>query len=332
MQLFIVETLRRNNRTVLKTKERNKEIDNLIKLITERNFNEISRLEIDNVKVDSLDIISDSVFIRKVLFNKKENHKKFKKKHHLEKRIFELLILEHTNLFLILSEYFFHNNREKNLKQKDVLRIRHLIILLNNKINFLKSILIQIEYGLTQGSYIVFRSYMEAAEKSIAILANEEYFDYYFTEAKNRSEEFNIWKQTKPSKTFEIVREHLLKLPPEKFNTFFFDIRKTLYSKTSKAVHGQLSSSITESLVENKDEFLKWSFLGKQDERIKEILIEYLIYIRIISKSLLITLIKDYKLNLKKFGKEGVYHTVIFKTNEECFRFYLGKLTTPTNL
>ena len=302
----------------------NENIDNLLLLIIEKKVLELSQSNFE-VKEENTKILDDSIDVLKHIFNKEENIRKFNQNYYFEKRIFELLIFEHTNLFFLLSRSVWGDEIEIGLNEKDKIRFRHLTMLLNNQINNLKSILLQLENGLTQTSDIVFRNYMEISEKSLAILIDEDYFNLYKTETNNKQEEMKVWSKTKPSKTFHIVQKRLLKLDNIEFHKAFFEIRKSLYERTSKAVHAEISSTTTESINFNTSEYIKWSISGKTDERIREVLKEYLLYIKVISRSFLILLVADYKISMNKFGDDGIYHTLINQITEEAFNIYMKK-------
>lgn len=313
--------------------EKEKLVSEINKSYTEilETFCKIEYLRISDLglKIEEEDknLIENSEEVLDAYYNKKQNIKEIDEHCFLETKIFKLLIYEHIHLFTILADSFVHSSPNINLSKRNSQKFIHLTTFLNNQINNLKSALLLLEHGLTQSSEIIFRNYIETSEKALAILINENFFDSYRKETTNETEEKNIWNKTKPYKAFNIIKTHFLKLNELKeFYEVFFDIRQSIYSQTSKAVHSQLSSTIKESLNSNNKDFLQWSISGNKNQKSKTIFKEYILYIKTFLKSLMIIMVKDYKISFNKFGNDGLYQIYIHQVTEKSFKYYLERI------
>ncbi|WP_010136329.1 hypothetical protein [Ochrovirga pacifica] len=303
-------------------KKLQKNVDRLLKSLVEVKTKELNSLNFD-IKIEEVNLIEDANEMVELLYNNKENTKKLNGELYLSKKVFELLIYEYFVLQYLISQPTWQEKIKIDLTSETKIRLNNFLLLLNNQINGLKSILLLLEKGLTQSSDVLFRNFMETSEKGLAILIDDEYYKAYTTQTTSHEESLEIWNKTKPSKTCKIIERRFKNLDKNQFYETFFKLRKDFYSQTSKAVHAELHSTVTQSLNFNKNDTVNLSFGGKEDDMVNQAFQNYILYIKTMSQKMLIVLVSDYKLNMNKFGEDGMHYTLVYKVTEEAFKLCL---------
>lgn len=307
----------------MKKSEINKLYDKLIE-----NMIQLTNLEFSindrAIKDTGTSLQEDLKFASRFRKNKDiSNIKKFNNIFHFEKKFFELLIIQHESLWIIFVKYFYYKKEKIELNVYNKRRMLFYLLILNNQINNLISMLQLLERGYSQSSDLIFRNYMEIAEKGLAILSDNDYYEAYKKETFNEDEDKEIWKKTKPYLTFEIVKRALLKIENVEFYNMFFTVRETLYTNTSKTVHGNIKSILKGAiLVEDESDYMKLNIYGNVNSNFQDNLTNYFIYSKIVSQAVIIILVKDYKLNFDKFKEEGKHHVFIQSLTDKIFKMY----------
>lgn len=250
-----------------------------------------------------------------------DNKKLFDEMFYFEKNFLKLIIIEHKSLWAILAEYFFYEMKKIKMDEFNKVRIRFFSFLLTNQINDLLAILKLLESGLALQSNNIFRNYMEISEKALAIISNREFYENYKTETYSDEDDKEVYKKTKPFKTFECVKDALSKLPLTELYDEFIAVRKRIYGSTSKSVHGNMNSVIFGAFSVQDDKMF-YNIGGKVTSHIKSNIECYIIYSKIMMQATLVTFILEFKIHFQEFSEEGKFHTYIQEVNNKLLKKY----------
>lgn len=298
--------------------------EEFLKSIIEKVNLELGDLVIEKI---GLDIIELTKNYQSEIFKIKKNMKKINNEYYLDVMIVDNIILQFIWFFLLISK---SSEDEKiknkvNLSESQIVILRHFNIILLNQLKTLKSIMILLESGFLTQAKIVFRNFIESSEKGIAILVNEEYFNNYFQLPDNNEMEVNIWNKTNPKQTAKIVRNYLKNIRNEEFDQIFFDVRKSMYDEYSKSVHSKVASNISDAYHFKDDGEVVLSLIDLDVKDYKDFLKKLILYSNTVGQTMLVVLVKEYKISLNNFGSDGEFFLNLYKINEITMKSYLAK-------
>ncbi|QCX52475.1 hypothetical protein [Elizabethkingia sp. JS20170427COW] len=277
-------------------------------------------------KID-LEIIELAKSFQSEIFRIKNNLKKFNNEYSIEIMIIDNIILQYIWFYFFITKSSEDDNIKSkvNLSDSEAIILRHFSMILLNQFKTLKSIMILSESGFQTQTKILFRNFIESSEKGIAILVDEEYFNYYFQLPANNKIETDIWNKTNPTQTAKIVRNYLENFGNEEFYQIFFDIRKSMYDEYSKSVHSKVGSNILDAFHFKDDGEVILSLIDAEIKDYKDFFKKLILYANTVSQATLVILVKEYKISLNNFDSDGKFFLNLYKINEISMKSYLVK-------
>jgi len=167
-----------------------------------------------------------------------QNNDVFNKKLAAEGERLDLIIFEHMTLSLVLTPFADLNTITRKDQGDSSKVLLFFTMMLNNGINSLLSLKTLLSMGMDFQARVILRNYIETMELAMAILLNEQFFNFYMKDPKGKKEEKARWDKTRPSEVARIISAAAEKDEPlkEMWN-LGKAIRDHLYDNSSKAVH-----------------------------------------------------------------------------------------------
>lgn len=307
-----------------------------------RTYSEIVNLKPQRNSFANSDLFQDaSLFNGEIILRELDGFRNsVEDKRKLNKRIFEsnfkkdeilleLIIIEHQSLFVTLLERFNFSRKEFDGIDSDSYTFKsvsfscHLLNLLINNLVAIQQILYQ---GLNHQVNLILRNYIELAELSVAVIADEIFFNHYLSTPTERKDVIIKRQKIKPSAIHKLVGMEYSKI--DGFSGWWMlmdQARNSLYAKTSGSVHGDYNSVINESYSNELNvDNVTFTSLGLISENVQTTLKEVIVYSKVYINSLIIFLVSNHGLHFNRFGQVGKNHVYLNSVNSYMLEYYLS--------